>query len=193
MKPIPTLESVSTEYVRLTGLHNKLMARGTEIESEIAKLHAEMGREAVPNQQSTRVASLLSGIDFTPPAPVREQLASLSNEQTAVNTALRELAGQIGLERERASRVVVEQFKAEHTELASRFFKAIAEAATIHAEFEDTRIALQRAGVQSTSFIDFGADIFEKAGYRNSDVGIVLRAAVRSGYLKQSELPEFAR
>lgn len=193
MIPIPSLESVSSEYARLTKLHAELMERAAKNEAASAELHAKMGHENAQSQHAGRVTSLLSGVDFVIPAPMRDQLAALSAERTAIADAIKELAGQIGLERERASRVVVEQFKAEHAGLARRFFKAIADAARVHAEFEDMRIAFQRAGVHSTSFIDFGADLFDRAGYRNNDVAIAMRAAVRRGYLDNKDLPDFAQ
>lgn len=193
VKPIPKPGDVSSEYARLISLHAKLMQRGAAIDAEIATLHAQMGAEPATNERATRVESLLAGVDFTPAPPIRERLSALSSERADIDAAVRELSGQITLERERASRKIVETFEAERTAMAKRFFKAVAEAAAVHAEYEERVILFHRAGVSPAGFTDFGREVFDQAGYRNSSVGIALRDAVRRGYLKPSELPEFCR
>lgn len=193
IKPIPKPEDVSSEYARLTSLHAKLMARGALIDAEIATLHAQMGAEPAANERATRVESLLAGVDFTPALPIRERLSALASERADIDAAVRELSGQITLERERTSRKIVETFEAERAAMAKRFFKAVAEAAAVHAEYDEQVIRFHRAGVSPAGFTDFGREVFDQAGYRNSSVGIALRDAVRRGYLKPSELPEFCR
>lgn len=193
MKPIPTLESTSTEYSRLMSLHASLMKRDAEISEQRRALHAEAGKEQPANRHTDRVASLLTGVDYSPPMPIKDKLAELHAEQRAITEALRELSDQIKLERGRASRVVVGQFDAEHRELAVEFFKGIAAAAAAHAKYGELLRNFYRAGVDPGGFLDFGEELFGEPCHRNSEVGIAMRAAVRRGYLSEKQTPEAYR
>jgi hypothetical protein len=189
MKPIPSLESVSAEYARLSALHAKLMARAADLDREIHSLHAQIGTEQAANRHGDRVASLLAGVDYSAAPPIKDQLAALAAEKAATDTAIRELAGQIALERQQASRLVVDRFIGEQAALATEFFKHIAAAAKAHAEFGEVRRQFHRAGVNPAGLHDFGEELFGDPGHRNGDVGIAMRAAVRRGYLKEADVP----
>lgn len=193
MKPIPKLEDVSTEYARLSGLHIDLMARAAAVDAEIRALHAELGSEQAANQHADRVVSLLAGMDYAAPPPIKDRIAALSKEKAAIDEALKELSGHIRVERESASRAIVKQFEPERVALAAEFFRAIASAAKAHAAYGELRRNFHRAGVDPAGLSDFGQEIFGDPGHRNGDVGIAMRAAVRRGYLKEREIPEAYR
>ncbi len=190
MKPIPKLEDVSSEYARLSALHTKLMARAAGIDREIHSLHAQIGTEQAANRHGDRVASLLAGVDYSAAPPIKDQLAALAAEKAAVDTAIQELAGQIRLEREGASRLVVKQFDKDRAALATEFFRHVAAAADAHARFGEMRRQFHRSGVNPAGFTDFGEEIFGDPGHRNGTVGIAMRGAVRRGYLKEKDVPE---
>jgi hypothetical protein len=193
MITVPKIEEASAEFARLMARHNELMARGAEIDSSIRALHAAMGTEQAADRHTDRVSALLSGVDYRPPAPIKDQIAELTAERRAVDTAIGELAGSIALERARASRDVVAQFEDQRLALAAEFFTHVAAAAKVHAQFGAMRRALHRAEVSPSTFIDFGADLFGEPGHRNGDVGIALRLASRKGYLKEGQIPEAYR
>ncbi len=193
MKAIPSLSEVSPEYARLSGLHEKLMARATELNEQVRSLHAQIGSEQAANRHGDRVASLLAGVDYSAAPPIKDQLAALSAEKSATDTAIQELAGQIKLERERASRLAVKQFDEDQAAMAAEFFKQVAAAAKVHAGYGELRRQFHRAGVDPAGLRDFGEELFGDPGHRNGDVGIAMRAAVRRGYLKATDVPEAYR
>lgn len=183
------------------GLHHELMAKAAALDTEIAALHAQAGTVSVEvstgivtgTGHGDRVAALLAGVDYQPPANIRDQIADKAAERRAIDEALRGLAGNIAVECQKASRLVVGQFDAETKDMAREFFKHIASAAAIHAKFGELRRQFHRAGVDPAGMHNFGGDVFGEPGHRNGDVGIAMRAASRRGYLKESEIPEFAR
>jgi hypothetical protein len=193
MITVPKLEDASAEFARLMARHHELMARGAEIDSSIRALHVAMGTEQAADRHTDRVSALLSGVDYRPPAPIKDQIAELTAERRAIDTAIRELAGSIALERDRASRDVVAKFEDQRLAMATEFFTHIAAAAKVHAQFGDMRRAFHRAEVSPASFIDFGAELFGDPGHRNGDVGIALRLAARKGYLPDAQIPEAFR
>lgn len=190
MKPIPALEDVSAEYARLSGLHNDLMARSTANDTHVRELHAAIGAEQPGNSHADRVASLLAGVDHQAPPPIKDQLVELAKEKRAIDDALKELYGQLFVERKAASSLIVKRFSAEHAAMAAEFFKHIAAAARAHAEYGELRRAFHRAGVDPAGLHDFGQELFGDPGHRNGEVGIAMRVAARSGYLKTGEIPE---
>lgn len=193
MKSIPTLEDASPEYAGLQRRHGELMARAEIIASETRELHASIGTEQATSRHIDRVAALLTGVDYTPPLPIKDRLAALATEARAIDDAIRELSGHIALERQATSRLVVAGFETERQRMAAEFFTHIAAAAKVHAAYGEARRGFHRAGIDPAGFSDFGIELFGDAGHRNADVGVAMRAAVRRGYLKESQLPEAYR
>lgn len=193
MKQIPKPEDFSPEYSRLMERHVALMARDGAICVEERELHAQAASEPVASRHADRVSSLLAGVEYTAPVPIKDRLAELAAERRAIAEALREIAGQLKMERERTSRLIVAQFDGEHAALAADFFRHVAAAAAVHATYGEMRRGFHRAGVVPAGFTDFGIELFGDPGHRNGQVGVAMRAASRRGYLKQNEIPEAYR
>jgi hypothetical protein len=193
MKIIPKLEEASAEYARLSDQHNELMARASAISEEIRVLHAAVGTEHATTRHADRVAALVSGIDYSAPPPISDQIAALSAEGRVVDEAIRTLSGHIALERQAASRTIVGGFESERLALASEFFEHIAAAAKVHASYGAQRLKFHRAGVDPAGFTGFGIEMFGDPGHRNGQVGVAMRTAVRHGYLKEAQIPEAYR
>src|SRR4051812_18753173 len=110
---IPKLEDVSAEYASLAKRHAALMLQAAAIDADVRELQAAIGAEQATDRHAERVASLLAGVDYSAPAPIKERLAGLSAESRAVGSAVSDLSGSLTIERQRASRMVVEQFQGE--------------------------------------------------------------------------------
>lgn len=193
MKSIPTLEEASPEYAGLQRRHGELMARAEAISSETRELHASIGTEQATSRHTDRVAALLTGVDYTPPLPIKDRLAALATEARAIDDAIRQLAGHIALERQAASRLVVGGYETERLRMAVEFFTHIAAAAQVHAAYGEARRGFHMAGIDPAGFSDFGIELFGDPGHRNGDVGIAMRAAARKGYLTEKQIPEAYR
>ena len=193
MIAVPKLEEVSPEYKRLTNRHAELVARGAEIDAEVRTLYAAMGSEQATDRHTDRVAALISGVDYSPPVLIKDQLAQLAAERRAIDAAVKELHGPIALERQRASRAIVAGFEAERRALAAEFFEHVAAAAKAHAAYGEMRRAFYRAEVDPAGFSDFGIDLFGDPGHRNGPTGIAMRVAARKGYLTEARIPEAYR
>jgi len=192
MKPVPTLEDVSPEYSRLMTQHHALMAKADALDAEILALHAAAGEIRINSSHGARVDALLRGVNYQPPSSVQDEIADKAAERRAVDSAIRDLSGQIKVERVHASRLVTAQFADEHRELARQFFTLIAAATEVHAKFGELRLHLARAGIDNQLF-DFGEELCGAPSHRNGRAGLALREAVKRSYLKANEVPEAFR
>jgi hypothetical protein len=193
MKPIPTLESVSPEYARLTTRQAELNREMHRVDAARREAQAELGTIMSRDLRRERADALIAGVDYRPPASYREKMARLNDERRALEDAQHEIGNLITAERQKACREITSKFIPDNTAAAARFFKLIAEAAAVHLEHVELRKRLTAAGIDPLGLHDFGFEVLGKAGARNDDIGMDLRAAVRRGYLGTKEIPEIYR
>jgi hypothetical protein len=189
MKPIPTLEDLSPEYAKLTERLASLNARLVEIQKATSTIHAQIAAEQGRDVHQERISALISGVNFEMPESVRNQMSAYASERRDITDAVHELTIIIAEEHRKASRLAIGQFSAEHLECAAEFFNHIAAAARAHTRFGEMKREFMRAGIDTTSFSDFGREMFGEPLSRNDEAGYALRDAVKRGYLATSALP----
>lgn len=187
MRNIPRPEEHSAELAAVIERQGRLVERQTAIHQEQAAIHAKA--ELLPTQTKDRVAALVAGISYQPPADDREALASLAREDRDIKEALDELAQKRSELLRHVSREISQKFRPEYEAQASDFYDALCLAAEAHWKFGALKTSLTRAGVEPLGLADFGRDFFGSPTDRNNDVALELRKAARAGFIKESQIP----
>lgn len=187
MKKIPRPEEHSAELAELDKRQGQLIQRQTEIRGEKAAIHAKAATP--PQEHKDRVAALVAGISYEPPADDRDAIARLVREERDIKDALDVIAGQKNELTRQASVAIVKSFRPEYQEIAREFYSALCLAAAAHWKLGTLRADFMRSGVDPTGLTDFGRDFFGSPTDRNNDLAIDLRKAARAGFIKESQIP----
>lgn len=187
MRKIPTLEEHSAELRALVERQTQLIKRQETIRQEQATIHAKAA--VAPEEKRDRVAALIAGITYEPPADDRDSIARLVREDRDIKDALDELAIKKNELTRKASREISDLFRPEYEAIVTEFYSALCAAAAAHWKLGALRSDLNRAGVEPLGLGDVGRDFFGSANDRNNDLAIDLRKAARNGRIKESQIP----
>lgn len=190
---IPRPEEESPELAKLLSRQEALIKRLTEISEQARAVHTTASAQQPIDVRKERLAALVEGVAYEPPASAQNQLAALAAERQDVDDAIRELSGPIMLERQKASRAIALSFSDHHRQVATEFFSALLAASKAHARMGEFHRDLRRSGVEPGPLVDYGRELFGAPLDRTNDAWIALRKAARDGFLKPSDIPEFAR
>jgi hypothetical protein len=193
-REIPTFESVSPEYARLSETKARLIEQQQAINSEILKLHSRVA-DTGPNPVSRedRVRALVNGGKIEPAPNLRDRIADLARERDDLKLALDDVHADLLAAKADASIVINDGFKAEYNEMATEFFGHVVAASLVHSRYGTLERQLRSQGVEIKSLVDFGREFLGHPLMRNDTAGIELREAVKRGHLAARDLPEFAR
>ncbi|SFH82446.1 hypothetical protein [Bradyrhizobium sp. cf659] len=191
---VPSLSEASPQYAKLLTRRNELQAQRATTDAEIRRLVTAL--QSTPRElHRTKIAELLG--DQVPhgaePAPSREQLNELRQHLSAIDEAVSLIETRIAQERIKASAVVCDQVQDEHRRRVRDIcFKLIElrEAMLAYSQlvdtFNDEDIAWSRLLPSQLLALGNPRD-------RQSEAALYLRAAVKSGFLDQNEVPEAVR
>lgn len=187
MRNIPSPEEHSAELRALVVRQTELIKRQEAIRQEQAAIHAKAA--VAPEEKKDRVAALIAGITYEPPADDRDAIARLVREDRDIKDALDELALKKGDLTRKASREISQMFRVEYDTIVTEFYSALCAAASAQWKIGALRSELNRAGVEPSGLVDVGRDFFGSANDRNNDLAIDLRKAARSGVIKENQIP----
>ncbi|MCJ7995894.1 hypothetical protein J5N58_08160 [Rhizobium cremeum] len=187
MKNIPRPEEHSAELAAVEKRQTELIKRQAANRQELAAIHAKAATP--PQEHKDRVAALVAGISYEPPADDRDAIARLVREERDIKDALDEIALKKNELTRQASAAIVKSFRPEYEAIATEFYSALCLAAAAHWKLGALRRDFMRAGVDPTGLTDFGRDFFGAPSDRNNDLAIDLRKAARNGLIKESQVP----
>ncbi|MCF6113874.1 hypothetical protein [Mesorhizobium muleiense] len=189
-KPIPTLESVSESYRKLTERRDALIAEDHLLDAETAAIKLELAEQTRTSLKEDRVAALVAGVTYEEPAPVTERLGNISRKKALIHAALSDIAGKLVGEHIVASRLIVAEFLPEQRELAAQFYQHLAAAVGVHSQLGKLRDRLESAGLDSGSLHDFGRELLGSPNRRNDHAGYGFRDGVKRGYIDKTAVPQ---
>ncbi|MBB4257294.1 hypothetical protein [Bradyrhizobium sp. CIR3A] len=191
---VPSLSEASPQYAKLLTLRDELHAQRRATDGEIVRLVGAL-RSAPKALHRAKIAQLLG--DQEPEseasAPSRERLNELRQHLSAIDEAISLNDTRIAQERIKASAVVCDQVQDEHRRRVRDIcFRLIDLRETMLSysqlvdTFNDEDIAWSRLSPSQLLALGNPRD-------RQSEVALYLRAAVKSGFLVQNEVPEAIR
>ncbi|NYG49855.1 hypothetical protein GGD67_007354 [Bradyrhizobium sp. IAR9] len=191
---VPSLSEASPHYAKLVTRRDELHVQRAATDAEIHRLVGAM-RTAPRALHRAKIAELVGdpAPDGEAPVPSRERLNELRQHLSAIDEAISLIETGIAQERIKASVVVCEQAQDEHRRRVREMcFKLIElrEAMLDYSELVDSfnaeDIAWSRLSPSQLLVLGNPRD-------RQSEAALYLRAAVKSGFLDQKEVPEAIR
>ncbi|WP_424981603.1 hypothetical protein [Maritalea sp. S77] len=191
---IPSLTETHEPYRAIEERRTQLNEKARRLRSEITDLTRRILQNDGDANAEERVKDIAAGN-----APVEKRSLRMEQEQALRERRETEAALEIVEERFRrehhnASRAVCEQFEELHREIYTKFWTAIAEAASARCEIDELHGELNRAGVEVLGPIaQKGSQLFSEPMRRSADVALMLRRAECEGFLKSRQIPEVLR
>jgi hypothetical protein len=162
---IPTLESVSARYAKVSGLARELRARRESLGAELQLAVLDMNKLAPPSpsmrppertetiEPSARVKRMLGELAPEPrtftlnaPHPLRAKATEISAEIEAIGESLAALEPEMRRSRHEASAALCDAVRPAYDSVAARFVTAIVELADARKSHSDFLAKMERGG-----------------------------------------------
>jgi chromosome segregation ATPase len=191
---IPSLTDTHEPYRAIEERRTQLNEKARRLRSQITDLTRRVLQNAGDVNAAERVKDIADGKSPVEKPSLRLEQGQALRELRETEAALEIVEERFRREHHNASRAVCEQFEEMHRMIYTKFWSAIAEAASARCDIDKLHDELNRAGVEVVGPIaQKGSRLFSEPMRRNADVALMLRRAESEGFLKSRQIPEVLR